>query len=52
MSKAFITEWISMGLGAPNRVFVDNHSEFDNAIYIEVMEQYNVEPITAGANSP
>ena len=50
--KAFITEWIAMELGAPNRVLVDNGGEFDNEIYIEAMEQYNVEPITTEANSP
>ena len=40
--KAFTTEWIAVEMGAPNRVFVDNGGEFDNAIYIEAMEQYNV----------
>ena len=50
--KAFITEWLAMGLGAPNRVLVYSGSEFYNALYIEVMEQYNVETITTWENSP
>ena len=50
--KAFIIDWIAMGLGTPNRVLVDNLGEFDNAIYIQAMEQYNVELITTRANSP
>ena len=41
-----------MGLGAPNKVLVDNGGEFDNLVYIEALEQYNIEPITTGANSP
>ena len=50
--KAFIAEWIAMELGAPNRVLIDNGGEFDNAMNIEAVEQYNDEPITAGVNSP
>ena len=50
--EAFITEWIAMGLGAPNKVLVDNGGESDNPVYIEAMEQYNIEAITTGANSP
>ena len=41
-----------MGMGAPNKVLVDNGKEFDNPVYTEAMEQYNIEPITTGANSP
>ena len=41
-----------MELGAPNRVLINNGGEFDNAMKIEAVEQYNDEPITAGVNSP
>ena len=50
--KAFITELIAIGLGAPNKVLIDNGGEFDDPAYIEAMEQYNIEAITTGGNSP
>ena len=50
--KAFITEWISNGFGAPNKVLVDNGSEFDNPEYLDAMAQYNVEVMATAASSP
>ena len=48
--KAFIMEWIGMGFGAPQRVLVDNGGEFDNPIYLDAMQQYNIEPLATAAN--
>ena len=50
--KAFIGEWISSGFGAPNKVLVDNGSEFDNPDYLDVMAQFNVEVLATAAYSP
>ena len=47
-----------MGLGNPNKVLFDNGGgegggeEFDNPVDIEVTEQYNIKPMTTGANCP
>ena len=50
--NAFITSWTANGLGAPRKVLVDNGGEFDNPLYLEAMEQYNIEVCTIGASSP
>ena len=50
--KAFINEWIGMGLGAPAKVLVDNGGEFDNPEYLDAMEQFNIEVMATAANSP
>ena len=50
--NAFITTWITNGLGAPVKVLVDNGGEFDSLLYSEVMEQYNIKACATGASSP
>ena len=50
--ESFITTWISTGFGAPKKVLVDNGGEFDNPLFLEAMEQYNIEVCATGANSP
>ena len=50
--NAFITSWIANGLGAPGKVLVDNGGEFDNPLYLEAMERYNIEVCATGASSP
>ena len=36
----------------PNKVLVDNGSEFDNPEYLDAMAQYNVEVMATAASSP
>ena len=50
--NAFITSWIANGLGAPGKVLVDNGGEFDNPLYLEAVEQYNIEVCATRASSP
>ena len=50
--NAFITTWTANGLGAPEKVLVNNGGEFDNPFYLEAMEQYNIEVCATGASSP
>ena len=50
MVNAFTTSWIADGLGAPRKVLVDNGGEFDNPLYLEAMEQYNIEVCATGAS--
>ena len=50
--ESFITTWIAAGFGAPRKVLVDNGGEFDNPLYLEAMEQYNIEVCATGARSP
>ena len=50
--ESFITTWIAAGFGAPRKVLVDNGGEFDNPLYLNAMEQYNIEVCATGARSP
>ena len=50
--ESFITTWIASGFGSPRKVLVDNGGEFDNALYLEAMEQYGIEVCATGAHSP
>ena len=50
--ESFITTWIHAGFGAPRKVLVDNGGEFDNPLYLNAMEQYNIEVCATGARSP
>ena len=49
---SFITTWIASGMGAPNKVLVDNGGEFDNPELLETMEQFNIEVCATAAYSP
>jgi len=49
---SFINTWIASGLGAPNKVLVDNGGEFDNPELLEAMEQFNIEVCATAAYSP
>ena len=51
VANAFITSWIVNGLGPPGKVLVDNGGEFDNPLYLEAIEQYNIEVCATGASS-
>jgi len=50
--EAFIITWIASGMGAPNKVLVDNGGEFDNKEYVEAMEQYSIDVCATGTYSP
>ena len=50
--KSFIMEWIGIGLGAPEKLLVDNGGEFNNPDYLDAMEQINVEVMATAVNSP
>ena len=50
--NALITTWMPNGLGTPGKVLVDNGGEFDNPLYFEAMEQYNIEVCANGFSSP
>ena len=52
MVNAFIISWIANGLWAPGRVIEDNGGEFDNPLYLEAVEQYNIDVYATGASSP
>ena len=45
VGNAFITTWIANGL-------VNNSGEFDNPLYLEAMEQCNIEVCATEAQSP
>ena len=47
-----ITTWTANGLGALGKILVDNGGEFDNPLYLEAMEQNNIEVCAIGASSP
>ena len=49
---SFINTWIAAGMGASNKVLVDNGGEFDNPELLEAMEQFNIEVCATGAYSP
>ena len=49
---SFISTWIASGMGAPNKVLVDNGGEFDNPELLEAMEQFNIEVCATAAYSP
>ena len=51
MVNAVITSWIANGLESQRKVLVDNGGEFDNPLYLEAMEQYNIEVCATGASS-
>ena len=38
--------------GVPEKVLVNNGGEFDNPLYLEAMEQYNIKVCATGASSP
>ena len=50
MVNAFITSWIANDLGSPGRVLKDIGGEFDNPLYLEAMEQHNIEVCATGAH--
>ena len=49
---SFINTWIAAGMGASNKVVVDNGGEFDNPELLEAMEQFNIEVCATAAYSP
>ena len=51
MVNAFITTWITNGLGALGKVLAGSGGEFDNPLYSEAMEQYNIKFFATGASS-